>query len=288
MVVIKVTMEQRRNERVGETGDPRENPPTNGIVRHDSHMRKFGVTRLGIGPGSLRWEASRLTAQPPCLPRVFLTRTNKVLEVDKAARVQLCEWYLPNIAPEELQDGYVLFSDEAWFHLSGYVDSQNMRHPSGDNPPVLTEAPLHPQKLGVWCAVSSRRIIPVFFHETVNSSPYIEHIFNVFAEQLTGNGRDNAYFQQDRATAHTACATIVRIESVFQPDRVISRGTNQPMPPCSPDLSVCDSFLWGAVKREQAPAEECVCETSIARAVITRRKPPCGQEINISERDAAA
>ncbi|KAJ8866701.1 hypothetical protein PR048_032562 [Dryococelus australis] len=37
MKVIKVNMEQRRNEGAGETGDPRENPPTNGIARHDSH-----------------------------------------------------------------------------------------------------------------------------------------------------------------------------------------------------------------------------------------------------------
>ncbi|KAJ8888441.1 hypothetical protein PR048_007931 [Dryococelus australis] len=36
----------------GETGFPRENPPTNGIVRHDSHMRESGVTRPGIEPGS--------------------------------------------------------------------------------------------------------------------------------------------------------------------------------------------------------------------------------------------
>ncbi|KAJ8889722.1 hypothetical protein PR048_009223 [Dryococelus australis] len=55
----------RRNERAGETGDPREDPPTNGIVRHDSHMRKSGVTRPGIDPGSPSWEASRLTAQSP-------------------------------------------------------------------------------------------------------------------------------------------------------------------------------------------------------------------------------
>ncbi|KAJ8894887.1 hypothetical protein PR048_000194 [Dryococelus australis] len=40
MRVIEVTMERRRSERAGETGDPRENPPTNGIVRHDFHMRK--------------------------------------------------------------------------------------------------------------------------------------------------------------------------------------------------------------------------------------------------------
>ncbi|KAJ8871577.1 hypothetical protein PR048_027903 [Dryococelus australis] len=50
--MIDVNMEQRRNERAGETGDPRKNPPTNGTVRHDSYMRKPGVTRPGIKPGS--------------------------------------------------------------------------------------------------------------------------------------------------------------------------------------------------------------------------------------------
>ncbi|KAJ8874826.1 hypothetical protein PR048_022715 [Dryococelus australis] len=35
-------LEQRRNARTGETGDPLENPPTSGIVRHDSHLRKSG------------------------------------------------------------------------------------------------------------------------------------------------------------------------------------------------------------------------------------------------------
>ncbi|KAJ8894621.1 hypothetical protein PR048_007285 [Dryococelus australis] len=58
-------MQQRRSERAWETGDPREDPPTNGIVRHDSHMRRSGVARPGIEPGSTWWEASRLTAQPP-------------------------------------------------------------------------------------------------------------------------------------------------------------------------------------------------------------------------------
>ncbi|KAJ8867746.1 hypothetical protein PR048_031549 [Dryococelus australis] len=40
MTVIEVIMEQRRNERAGETG---ENLPTNGIVEHNSHMRKSGI-----------------------------------------------------------------------------------------------------------------------------------------------------------------------------------------------------------------------------------------------------
>ncbi|KAJ8870250.1 hypothetical protein PR048_029271 [Dryococelus australis] len=50
--VIEMSLEQRRNERAGETRDPREDPPTNGIVRHDSHMRGSGVARPGIEPGS--------------------------------------------------------------------------------------------------------------------------------------------------------------------------------------------------------------------------------------------
>ncbi|KAJ8882364.1 hypothetical protein PR048_014168 [Dryococelus australis] len=50
-------------------GKSRENPLINVIVRHDSQMRKSGVTRPGIEPGSPWWEASRLTAQPPwCHP----------------------------------------------------------------------------------------------------------------------------------------------------------------------------------------------------------------------------
>ncbi|KAJ8897579.1 hypothetical protein PR048_002928 [Dryococelus australis] len=46
------SMEQRRNESAGKTGDPRENPLNSGIVRHDSHVRKFGAvnrTRFCFG-----------------------------------------------------------------------------------------------------------------------------------------------------------------------------------------------------------------------------------------------
>ncbi|KAJ8898324.1 hypothetical protein PR048_003684 [Dryococelus australis] len=47
MRVIEASMQQRRNERAGETGDTRENSPTSGIVRHDSHVRKSGGDPAG-------------------------------------------------------------------------------------------------------------------------------------------------------------------------------------------------------------------------------------------------
>ncbi|KAJ8869257.1 hypothetical protein PR048_030829 [Dryococelus australis] len=65
-----------------ETGDPREYPPTNGIVRHDSYLRKSEVNRPGIEPGSPWWEASRITAQPP-RPHVSYTRLHQHLPRSK-------------------------------------------------------------------------------------------------------------------------------------------------------------------------------------------------------------
>ncbi|KAJ8867300.1 hypothetical protein PR048_031101 [Dryococelus australis] len=56
MRVIEVSME-RQNEGSGGNGRLPRNPPTNGIVRHDS--------RPGIEPGSPWWEASGLTARLP-------------------------------------------------------------------------------------------------------------------------------------------------------------------------------------------------------------------------------
>ncbi|KAJ8876775.1 hypothetical protein PR048_021222 [Dryococelus australis] len=53
------------NEKVGETRAPRENPPTSGIVRYDSHLRKSGVIRPGFESGSPWWKASSLTTQSP-------------------------------------------------------------------------------------------------------------------------------------------------------------------------------------------------------------------------------
>ncbi|KAJ8875891.1 hypothetical protein PR048_023798 [Dryococelus australis] len=44
MRVIEVNMEQRRNEGAGETGDLRENLPTNGIAQQDSHLQNSGTS----------------------------------------------------------------------------------------------------------------------------------------------------------------------------------------------------------------------------------------------------
>ncbi|KAJ8888699.1 hypothetical protein PR048_008191 [Dryococelus australis] len=79
MRVIDVSMEQRRNE--GEAGDPLENPPTNGIVRHDSQMRKSPrITLVGgertnrsatVAPFTFKYKS--LSIRVPQLPQSSAT-----------------------------------------------------------------------------------------------------------------------------------------------------------------------------------------------------------------------
>jgi hypothetical protein len=80
---------------------------------------------------------------------------------------------------------YTWFSDEAWFHLSGYVNSQNTRLWGSENPHALFEVPFHFQKVGVFFALSQRRIIgSMFFDTTVTSQVYIEHTGGHFQHLL--------------------------------------------------------------------------------------------------------
>ncbi|GFW58017.1 uncharacterized protein TNCV_2741631 [Trichonephila clavipes] len=72
---------------------------------------------------------------------------------DHQARRRFVEWAQNEIAVVPDFHKRILFSDEAHFWLNGYVNKQNCRIWSEANPKVYVEAPLHPEKLTVWCAL---------------------------------------------------------------------------------------------------------------------------------------
>jgi len=141
----------------------------------------------------------------------------------------------------------IWMSDEAHFHVSGFVNKQNFRYWSQANPRALHEKPLHSQKVTVWCAVSASGIIGPYFFEieagnavTVNADRYVEMLQNFFTPQLARFPvNENTLFQQDGATSHTARMSMNAV------NRVVSRNGDIPWPPLSPDLTPCDYFLWG-------------------------------------------
>jgi hypothetical protein len=80
-----------------------------------------------------------------------------------ASRVHFCSWFLQSIVEGEFNPQLTFIYEEAWFHLKGYINTQNSCYWSSQNPHLTHEVFLHPVKVGVWCAVSARRIVrPVF------------------------------------------------------------------------------------------------------------------------------
>lgn len=149
--------------------------------------------------------------------------------------IQFCEWLFTEITTNGLDMDLFFISDEAWFHLGGYVNSKNHRFWAVENPHNFHKTPLHDQKAGVWCAVSAHRIIgPIFFHQTLNSARYIYYIFYPFVAALTEEEKTYSYFQHNGATAHTAGRTLEHIYTIFTPNRVIIRGQSGLCPTVCP------------------------------------------------------
>jgi hypothetical protein len=77
-------------------------------------------------------------------------------------------------------------------------------------------------KVGVWCAISRKKIVgPIFFDNNINSSEY-QKIIDQFVENLDCDYLHETFFQQDGATAHTAKNTAYQLENYFA-NRLISK-----------------------------------------------------------------
>lgn len=87
-------------------------------------------------------------------------------------------------------DAVIMMSDEAHFHLDGYVNKQNCRYWAAENPRELHQRPLHSAKVTVWCGISKLGIVGPYFFEveeravTVTSARYVDMLQNFLLPQL--------------------------------------------------------------------------------------------------------
>ena len=64
----------------------------------------------------------------------------------------------------------IIFSDEAYFDLGGYINKQNCCIWGTENPNAYIEKPPHPKRVTVWCGCCCRGIIgPLFFENEIRN-----------------------------------------------------------------------------------------------------------------------
>ena len=84
---------------------------------------------------------------------------------DDEKRVQFAQFFL-EIFREENKIDLLMMSDEAHFHMNGFINKQNFRHWATENPQIMQEKTLHPQRVTVWCAIMHDRVIGPYFLKT--------------------------------------------------------------------------------------------------------------------------
>lgn len=180
-------------------------------------------------------------------------------EGDKVRRVQFCEFIQSQMTDDDEENddrdlvSRIVFSDEATFHLSGKVNRHNVRIWGTEQPHQIVQHERDSPKVNVFCAISRNKVYgPFFFAEnTVTGITYLDMLENYLFPQLETDSNDFIY-QQDGAPPHWNLHVREFLNGRL-PQRWIGRtGPNDSAlshwPQRSPDLTVCDFFLWGFVK----------------------------------------
>ncbi|GBN32900.1 hypothetical protein AVEN_231834-1 [Araneus ventricosus] len=67
------------------------------------------------------------------------------------------------VGEDDIDDGNIWFSDEAYFNLDGFVNKQNWRIWGTENLHVAVPSSLYSPKVMIWASISSKGIIGPFF-----------------------------------------------------------------------------------------------------------------------------
>jgi hypothetical protein len=98
-------------------------------------------------------------------------------DVDKDRRVVFCDSLRQYLEDNSTVIHHIRFSDEAQFHLNGYVNKQNMCVWSTENPHAVMETPLQPEKCMVLCAISLAGVVgPIFLDDTINAESCLQFL----------------------------------------------------------------------------------------------------------------
>ena len=145
----------------------------------------------------------------------------------------------------------IVWSDEAVFHVGGFVNRHNSHYWGIHSPKKLLKKCQSRPRLTVWAAITCDKLIgPVILHDTMNATRYLEVLEETLIPQLNDIDRHkDMIFMQDGAPPHYA-NTVRNFLDAELPGRWLGRRGPYEWPARSCDITPCDFFLWGWAKQE--------------------------------------
>ena len=172
----------------------------------------------------------------------------------KATRVQFYNTILSKIEEDPNYHHRIIFTDETSVG-EPKLNHQNDRVWSDSQPPEFREHRRIRQKAMAWSGINyNLGVLPVYWIEsTLNAFLYVELLDSEilpYLRNITSPEELKSYyiFQQDGAPAHVTWPSVVMLYQNF--DNIISKNSDIPWPPYSPDLNPCDYYLWGRAKED--------------------------------------
>ena len=145
----------------------------------------------------------------------------------------------------------ILWSDEAVFHIGGFVNRHNCHYWAEEDPRVTSEKNQNRPKITVWCGMTSDSIVgPFILHDTMNAERYLTMLKDeVWPIISAWNNIEDLIFMQDGAPPHFAIVFREWLNVQF-PGRWMGRRGSHEWPARSPDLTPSYFFLWGWLKEQ--------------------------------------
>ena len=139
----------------------------------------------------------------------------------------------------------LIWSDEAVFHLGGFVNRHNSHYWGKKSPNKLMKKSQHRPPLTVWAAITADGLIGlVILRDTMNAERYLEVLEGTLMPSLQNIDRDHyMIFMQDGALPHYA-TPVRRFLNDELPVRWLGRRGPLEWPARSCDITPCDFFLW--------------------------------------------
>ena len=167
---------------------------------------------------------------------------------DPATRLEFCRTVLERNTVDANWSNKIIFSDEVTLNLNGEINHHNSFYYSQTNQHLTYTKSLKSASITVWAMIpADGRLKWKILNETMNSERYIQTLNEIVLPCMNSNRYVHHMFQQDGASVHFARDVRNLLDQQI-PHRWIGRGGPITWPPRSPDLSVCDFWLWGYLR----------------------------------------